>query len=259
MRGVIDRLVDMGDGVYEVHDYKTAMHMPIMDHLRRDRQLALYSIPIYEHYHDVKKVVLVWHFLQFNARDVVVEKTKKELEQVKSETIALIKKIELEKDFKPNRSALCDWCEFKSSCPEWKHVYETEALPKNRFLKDPGVKLVDQYAELMDKKRDLEEKIGEIKEAMIEFAKKDKVSAVFGSNFKARIAQFSIFKVEEKEGLEDFLVKEGKWREVSFINSFRLSSIIKNKLWDPGFIEKIKKFGKMERGQRISLSRLKEK
>lgn len=258
MVGIIDRLVDMGNGVYEVHDYKTALHLPIMEELRRDRQLALYSIPLYEHYHDVKKVSLVWHFLQFEARDVKIEKTKEELENLRRETIDIIKKIESEKEFKPKKTNLCDWCEFMSSCPEFKHLFETKFLPKNEFMRNPGVQLVDQYTKYMAQKKDLEEKISKIKEAMIEFAKKETVSAIFGSNFKARIGEFDKFTVKEKEALEEFLVNEGKWREVSFINTFKLSSIIKKGLWNSDFIDKVKKFGEIEKGHRITLSKLKK-
>jgi hypothetical protein len=38
---------------------------------------------------------------------------------LKKETLDLIKQIENETEFFSNKSVLCDWCEYKSMCPEF--------------------------------------------------------------------------------------------------------------------------------------------
>lgn len=119
MRGFIDRLVyNIEEGYYEIHDYKTANTLPTQGKMDEDKQLALYSIAIKEMYGKDKEVVLVWHYLAHNQK-IISRRTEEELENLKIETKRLIEKIENTKDFPPNKSILCDWCEYKSVCSEW--------------------------------------------------------------------------------------------------------------------------------------------
>ncbi|MGQ9758697.1 MAG: RecB family exonuclease [Actinomycetota bacterium] len=55
----VDRLVDLGNGVYEVHDYKTSSSLPEQDKLDTDRQLALYQLAVHDCFPDVREVQLL--------------------------------------------------------------------------------------------------------------------------------------------------------------------------------------------------------
>lgn len=66
LQGFIDRLVEVKDGFYEIHDYKTNSRLPLPEYIKNDRQLALYAIGVKERYPDAKSVRLVWHFLKFD-------------------------------------------------------------------------------------------------------------------------------------------------------------------------------------------------
>jgi putative RecB family exonuclease len=117
--GYIDRLVHHKENnIFEIHDYKTGS-LKTQEELDRDRQLALYSIGIREIFNEASDVHLVWHFLDFN-HTMISKRTKEQLEKLKEEIITLINKIESSKDFPPNPSKLCDWCEFRSYCPAMK-------------------------------------------------------------------------------------------------------------------------------------------
>jgi putative RecB family exonuclease len=113
--GHIDRLTRLGDGVYEIHDYKTGRHLPKPSDLRKDRQLALYEVGIRSSYPDVKDVHLVWHFLAHN-REMRSKRTLGDLERLKSETMVLIDQIEGAVDFPAHPSFLCNWCGFQTIC-----------------------------------------------------------------------------------------------------------------------------------------------
>lgn len=116
IQGFIDRLVyNLETGEYEIHDYKTANFLPNQERLDKERQLALYSIAIKEIYGKEKEILLVWHFLAHN-KTLTSKRTNSELEKLKKETAELIKKLEATKEFPRNRSALCDWCEYKNIC-----------------------------------------------------------------------------------------------------------------------------------------------
>lgn len=119
IRGFIDRLVyDIEKGRYEIHDYKTAGTLPTQEKMDQDRQLALYSIAIKEMYGKDKEVVLIWHYLAYN-KMIISKRTEEQLEKLKQETKELIEEIEQTKYFISNKSMLCEWCEYKSICPEW--------------------------------------------------------------------------------------------------------------------------------------------
>lgn len=119
IRGFIDRLVyNIDKGYYEIHDYKTSGTLPSKEKIDQDRQLALYSIAIKELYGKDKEVILVWHYLAYNHK-IVSKRTEEQLEKLKEETKKLILEIENTKEFISNKSVLCEWCEYKSICPEW--------------------------------------------------------------------------------------------------------------------------------------------
>jgi len=130
IKGFIDRLVyNIEEGNYEIHDYKTAGTLPSQEKIDEDKQLALYSIAIKEMYGKDKEVVLVWHYLAHNHK-IISRRTEEQLEKLKQETKNLIKEIEQAKNFIPNRSILCEWCEYKSLCPEWNFKLDEEISKK---------------------------------------------------------------------------------------------------------------------------------
>jgi putative RecB family exonuclease len=129
IQGFIDRLVhNIETGEYEIHDYKTANTLPTQEKMDQDRQLALYSIAIKEIYGEDKQVCLVWHYLAHNQK-ICSRRTKEQLEQLKEETIKLIREIESAEEFPTCKSPLCHWCEYKSNCPEWKTERQEKLIP----------------------------------------------------------------------------------------------------------------------------------
>jgi len=88
----IDRLMDMGNGMYEVHDYKTGSTLPKQEELDEDRQLAMYSLWVRRRFKDFKKVRLVWHFLAVD-KEMDSFRTKKQLEDLRDEVLEQVKKM----------------------------------------------------------------------------------------------------------------------------------------------------------------------
>jgi putative RecB family exonuclease len=137
IRGFIDRLAyNLKTMEYEIHDYKTSGTMPSDEKIEKDRQLALYSIAVKEMFGKDKEVKLVWHYLFFNKR-IESRRTQEQLEQLKKETLELIRVIEAATDFPASKSRLCDWCPFKPICPAWHNteVY-TPKFEKQKKLFD---------------------------------------------------------------------------------------------------------------------------
>ena len=126
----IDRMMDMGDGFYEVHDYKTNMRLPSQEDLDQDRQLAMYSLWVRRSFKDFQKVRLVWHFLAFD-KELESFRTSEQLEELRQDIMSGIKTIEMEGEFPPTESVLCEWCLYRAICPLWKHEEEVGTLPEN--------------------------------------------------------------------------------------------------------------------------------
>jgi len=259
LQGFIDRLVEVKDGFYEIHDYKTNSRLPLPDYIKNDRQLALYAIGVKERYPDAKSVRLVWHFLKFD-KEIDSTRTDEELEQLKKDTIDLIDTIEDADSYPCNPSRLCDWCEFKPICKQWSHLYKIREKPENEYLDDSGVKLVNRYAELKQKKKhltlDLYAEIEKVEEALIKFAEKENVDVVFGDKNKVRIKEYEHFKSpskhsKDRERLIQLLKDRGRWNDVVQLDTSTLNKIIRDKQWDQELLDMLEEYVKLEQSKRL--------
>jgi len=266
LQGYIDRLTEAADGCYEIHDYKTNSRLPLVDYISNDRQLALYMIGVKSNYPDVERIRLIWHFLAFD-KEIDSTRTDEELDELKKETIKLIDRIESEERFEACPSYLCEWCEFKPVCKQWSHLYVLREKPENEYLDDSGVKLVDRYAELKEKQKqvtlDLYAELEKLEEAIIAFSEKEGVDVVFGSKNKVRIkdseqSKFPSKHSEERQRLEQKLKEIGKWEEVMQLDTAALNKIIQEKQWDSTLLDVLSEYVKLERSKRLYLSKIKE-
>ena len=259
----IDRLMDMGNGVYEVHDYKTGAALPRQEELDEDRQLAMYSLWVRRRFKDFKKVRLVWHFVAVD-KEMDSFRTKKQLEDLRDEVMEQIKEIESAEEFPANVSGLCDWCLYKSICPMWRHGEELEEKPENEYLDDPGLKLVDEYVrikeELDEYRREAEDKLDKLREALIAFCEREKVSVVFGTDNKVTVKESEYIKLpaknsDERKELNEVLRSIGKLDDVSELDVHALARVLKSKEWAKEELEMLKGFWEMEKSYRLSVSK----
>jgi putative RecB family exonuclease len=119
LQGYVDRLVDLGNGHYEIHDYKTSRRLPSQADVDRDRQLALYQMGVAQQVPDVASIRLVWHYLAHD-RTLVSTRTPDQLRSLRADVIALIERVEdavARADLPARQSQLCNWCEYRPVCP----------------------------------------------------------------------------------------------------------------------------------------------
>jgi len=268
LRGFIDRIDQVKDRTYEIHDYKTSKYLPEQSEMDEDRQLALYQIGIQNSWNGVDQVELVWHYVAFD-KEIRSKRTEEELDELKKNTIDLIKKIESTREFLPNESRLCGWCYYQDICPLYKHKYMVGNLPANKYLKDSGVKLVNKFAKLDDKKKgyqtkieEIDEELKEIKEAVIQYAGNIGVEVVIGSDHQLKISSSEKINVpgkgtKERESLIALLSQLNKLEEVSTLDAAELKKVIKEEKWDSAILEEIKKFVEIETVKSVRLSKSK--
>jgi putative RecB family exonuclease len=116
MRGILDRLVKVQPGHYEVHDYKTGAYVPSRAQLEKDRQLPLYQIAVEQKYEDAHEVDLVWHYLSAN-RTVRLRRSQEQLAKLREDTISRIDEVSSAAEFPPRPGPLCRWCDYQERCP----------------------------------------------------------------------------------------------------------------------------------------------
>jgi putative RecB family exonuclease len=129
VQGYVDRLMRVGPGRYEIHDYKTSGRLPPQSEIDGDRQLALYQLGVARAWSDAEAIELVWHYLAFG-KEIRSRRTPEALERVKTATMSLIDRIEADTEFRPIKSLLCWWCAYRRICPIWAgRAAEAQALP----------------------------------------------------------------------------------------------------------------------------------
>lgn len=259
LQGFIDRLAKLPDGTIEIHDYKTAANLPPQEYLERDRQLALYELAVRQMYPQTRKVVLVWHFLSAD-EDVRLEKTRAELEKLKTDTMRQIDEIRNEKAFQPKESKLCGWCEFQPHCPRRRHLFEVEKLPPARFLREDGVRLVNRYAALKERQKEVEAELAEATASLLNYAAQHGLENIAGSDFVAKVKKYENVRFPAKtdadrEKLEEIVKKERLWEKFSMLDVFALSDAVKKAEIDPAVIKKLKKFARLEEVSRVYLNK----
>jgi len=254
IRGYIDRLSHDGRGGYEIHDYKTSGWLPTQDQVDRDRQLGLYHMGITEKFGDVRAVRLVWHYLLFD-KEFVSERTEAQLKDLKAQVVSLIRTIERDSTFEPKESKLCDWCEYPEYCPAKMHEAEVGKLPPNKYLKEKGVTLVNQYAalsarikELKETQIELEAERETIAEAAVAYAEQRGLTKIAGSDFYLKVAEQMVLEFprageDGREALENYLKETGGWEKVSILNAKKVSKAIDDGLFDQKTVKTLRKFG----------------
>jgi putative RecB family exonuclease len=266
--GKIDRLSHNEDSIYEIHDYKTSGFLPAQDKLDNDRQLGLYQIAVKERFRDAKEISLIWHYLIFD-KEFTSRRSDAQLKDLKKEVLSLIKTIEKDTKFSPSETKLCGWCEYPEYCPAKKHEIKVEALPLNKYLKEKGVSLVNEYAsikakmkQLMEQEKEFEEELNLIAAAAVKYAQKEGISVITGSDHLLKIAekealQFPQAKDEDRNELEVYIKKAGIWDQVSGLSLSRLSKMIEDEAFEKKIIDRLLKFGEKTLKTSVTLAKKK--
>jgi len=243
MIGFIDRVDKVGDGVFEIHDYKTNQSLPSQEDKDQDRQLALYEIGLRDYFGGVNRVSLVWHYVRFD-HEIRSQRTEKELDELRAKMIAKIKEIEVATatgNFPTRESNLCNWCEHRPICPVWKHLYlveEKAAQPEP--LPDDGTALVNQLADLDRRRKEFTRQADElkaeqdrIKETIIRYARANGLERVFGADRQATVTCKTEWAIPTKSGQPDeyeqmlvLLRKSPIWAELTDFSAAKLKDLL---------------------------------
>ena len=264
MMGYIDRLAFVGEGSYEIHDYKTSSTFPDQIKIDQDRQLPLYQLAVEQMWRDIREVRLVWHYLAFD-KVLRSKRSPEECAALKEEVVEIIKKIESATEFPPVESTLCNWCEYDAICPLWKHKHEIESLSPSKAKKEDGLTLANRYVSLTETKRGITEEIDLAREALIDYARENGLDVVFGDSHKIRIKSDRKLKFpakhdypETRAELEKVVQRGRDWADVYELNLKALEKAVREKKWKESQIKKIMEYAEYELKTSVYSSKIRE-
>lgn len=260
--GYIDRLSRKTDGTHVIHDYKTSASLPTQEIIDEDRQLGLYHIGVRKKWPHVENIELVWHYIDFET-ELVSYRTPQAISELVQSTKNVIDTIETDHDFNPRESAACGWCEYQDICPRTKHITMVRELPVNEYLSEPGVALVNKYAELKNEARKIDVEMDKVKEALVDYSRNNDLEVVRGNSYKVSVTFSEKLKFpgkndEGRDRLETIIREAGKWDDVSTLDTTALKEVIEVEAWSQELVEQVMEYGQPEQSSSVRLSKLKE-
>ncbi len=254
INGIIDRIVEK-ERVYEVHDYKTSLYFPSLNELD-ETQLAIYAIAL-QNLYGAEEIELVWHYLAFNKE---IRVRKKSYEYIREEIINKIEEIENAKKnnrFPAKESALCDYCEYQPICPLFKHHYKINEMHIEEVAEEDGFNLVNKYWEIERKIDELEAIKEEVKRKLIDYARKNEVEHIYGSEKMVKVKFYKNFYFKDEEIIKNLLKKEGLYEKFSRLDFVALSKAFENNAIPKHVKEKLKEIMEEREITRVYLRDLK--
>jgi putative RecB family exonuclease len=116
LNGFIDRIQVDADGVLHVCDYKTTKNKKYL--VNDFFQLLTYCYALLLEDPALDKIRASYILLRHNFEYVTEEFTKDKILEIKKKYIDYADSMISEKDFKPNPTILCGWCDFLQDCKE---------------------------------------------------------------------------------------------------------------------------------------------
>lgn len=267
MTGFIDRLAKAPDETYEIHDFKTGKNLPSQTDLETDQQLTLYNLLVRQLWPQVEKVRSVWHFLRFD-ESLATVRTPEQVEAAKQKVIERIDEIEASRaagHFPTRVSDFCNWCDYKHICPAWKHLFWLEEEKEKIADADQGRQMVDELARLKADKAELEARIEQVREIILEFARQNGLTALFGTGQIAQIKDSEWPRLPDRklnpkarEALEKLLKERDLWEKASDVNRFKLDKILKDRTLPEDLKQKLKTLAPVEKQFTVTVTRRKD-
>ncbi|MDO8523342.1 MAG: PD-(D/E)XK nuclease family protein, partial [bacterium] len=133
LAGIIDRIDKLGDGEYEIIDYKTNRKLPSQAAVDANMQMSIYHMALTKRWPhiDPAKIKLSLYFLKHSEK-LSSTRAAESLSTTTESVLNTIQEIErrtAENNFPPNPSPLCNYCPYKPMCPAWKHLYKKTDVP----------------------------------------------------------------------------------------------------------------------------------
>ncbi len=231
LAGIIDRIDKIGDGEYEIIDYKTSRRLPSQSAADENLQMAVYHMAITKRWPntDPAKIKLSLYFLKHNEK-ISSSRSTEALAATSNAILKTIKEIEktmATNSFPPIVSVLCDYCPYKQICPAWKHFYKDINTPPPDEAQLQSA--LQEYFAIKESENKNDKRLKELQGIVGVYMDANKLERVFddrGYYISRKLQQrfkFNFDKVKEillAAGLED------KWQAILEADEKKLKAIM---------------------------------
>jgi len=166
--GAMDKAEELDEDTLLIVDYKTSKYVSNADELKSDIQLSMYDLVASIKYPGYKRIILSLDYLRHEP--VYTYRTVKERKTFAKYLVAINKEMDslTEKDAKPAINDMCNWCDYKDNCPDYKNILSEKSIFKKNLTKYDKEELVKEYLSVKSKSRILYNFEMELKRHIIE-------------------------------------------------------------------------------------------
>ncbi|MDP3935273.1 MAG: PD-(D/E)XK nuclease family protein [Candidatus Giovannonibacteria bacterium] len=231
LAGIIDRVDKIGEGEYEIIDYKTSRRLPSQEAADADFQMSLYHMALMRRWPgtDPAKIKLSLYFLKHNEK-ISSARSKEALEATREAVLKTIREIEqkiAKNDFPPNVSKLCDYCPYKQICPAWKHLYKKE---EQNFDETKLQEALKEYFEIKSVDSKNEDRLAELQTAIKSYMEANKLDRVFderGYYISKKLQQRFKYDFDKVKEILTAAGLENEWQKIFEADDKKLKIILK--------------------------------
>lgn len=175
--GAMDRVVELDEDTILIMDYKTSKYHLTQDELKSDVQLSMYDLVGSIKFPNYKRIVLSLDYLRdepvYTYRTIKERQTfSKYLTSVYSEML----KME-EKDAKASLNDMCNWCDYRDNCKDYKGILDQTIFKKN-LNEYNNSELVEEYLNVKNKSRILYEYEKQLKDHIFQKIETDSADLI---------------------------------------------------------------------------------
>jgi len=226
LTGTIDRMDRMPGGGYEIIDYKTNRRLPPLAQVERDLQLSIYWLAAREVWGIEPERLTLYYLLpgqrMTSARDPL------DAERLRMRIATVAERIAAGK-FEPRENPLCNWCDFQSRCPLFRHRYEREeADPAPRITE-----VVDEWIRLKREDRLRWKRMEELAGTIHAFCEEHEYGRLFGSEGGAVARGLRHDGAYDLESVREALEPLGMYEDVLTVDRAKLSALIEGRSLPP--------------------------
>jgi RecB family exonuclease len=226
LSGIIDRMDRIPGGGYEIIDYKTNRRLPPQARIDRDLQLSVYHLAAKEVWGIEPERLTLYYLLP--GQRMTTTRTATDVDELRRRIATVAERIAAGK-FEPRQNPLCDWCEYQSLCPLFRHRHEKE-------LGDPTPRMtaiVDEWIALKRQTRATYRRFDELVPLINAFADEHGYRRLFGSDGAAidRRPQHVTAPIDEQ--VRAILEPLGLWEGVLSVDPAKLNALIESRTLAP--------------------------
>ena len=227
LRGFIDRVDKLDSGGLSIVDYKSNQQLFTRDYLAKDLQLTLYQVAVEQMWFLPVEMLTLYH-LRSNTPCSIGAREKGQLEEARWLVLEVAEGITAGR-FPAIENQYCP-CDFPEHCPYFRHLHlkpvEDEETPPG--LSGESVKeAVEEYTTIQGQIKELELKLKELKQAIVEYCQAERLNRVYG------IEHAITYKMVERSGFDEaevraLLESEGLWQRVLGLDRSRLEELLED-------------------------------